>query len=224
MVLRDRRLWLGLIVAVVLAFVSYKVVLGLNRSNPGHPVSDQSTLTVGPVASTTTGSSIPAGDVAVPPVLGERLSQAKVQLTAAGLANVKTEDATGQNRIVIDDNNWIVDGQSPAVGTVVDTHTQIVLKVRKPTDAHSPQPAPFGTIPDVVCANYQDAQDALRKSGFFLLTATDGTGQHRLVLLDRDWVVTAQSAPAGTRPSLTTHITLTVVKYGEPTNNPNCQS
>lgn len=224
MVLRDKRLWLGLTVAVVLAFVSYAVVSGLNRGNPGRTVSDQSTITGSPVASATTTSPIPDGYVTIPAVINERLSQAKAQLTLLGLTNVTTQDATGQNRIVLDDNNWVVDSQSPEVGAVVDPHTQIVLRVRKPTDSHSPQPTAFGVVPNVVCANLQDAQDALRHSGFFVLTSKDGTGRGRLVILDRDWVVTAQSVAAGSKPSVTTHIELTVVKYGEPTNNPNCQS
>jgi hypothetical protein len=224
MVLRDKRLWLGLIVAVVLAFVSYKVVLGLNKSNTTHTVSDQSTITPSSPVSTSTTPPIPFGDVAVPSVLNQRLAQAKAQLTLVGLTNVKVEDGTGQNRIVINDNDWIVDGESPAVDTPVDPHTQIVLKVHKPTDAHKPANTGFGTIPDVVCANYQDAENALHHSGYFLITGSDGTGQGRNVILDLDWVVVGQSAPAGSRPSITTHITLTVVKYGEPSTNPNCQT
>jgi beta-lactam-binding protein with PASTA domain len=229
MVLRDKRVWWGVVVAVILAFVSYSVVSGLGK-DPGKDVSQQSLKTGEPVGSTTTtplpagSSAVPAGQATIPAVVGERLNQAREKLTALGLTNVKTEDVTGQNRVVLDDNNWIVEVQDPAAETVVDTHTQIVLKVRKPSDAHSPQSTPFGTVPDVVCANLQDAQDALRSSGFLVLTSSDGSGRKRAVLLDRNWVVIAQSAEPGSRPSLTTHIVLTVVKYGEPTKDSDCET
>jgi hypothetical protein len=36
--------------------------------------------------------------------------------------------------------------------------------------------------------------------------------------------VTKQSVSPGSRPGLLTHIVLTAVKYGEPTDNPNCES
>jgi hypothetical protein len=226
MVLRDKRLWFGVIAAVILAFVSYAVVADLNRSGPGHPVSDTSTSTAAndPTTGSTSTTPPPAGEAVIPVVVGERLSEAKAQLTVAGLTNIKSVDSTGQNRIILDDNNWIVEVQSPNADTTVDTHTQIILKARKPTDEHSPQATPFGTVPDVVCANLQDAQDALRSSGFLILTTSDGTGQGRIAVFDRNWVVTKQSVSPGSRPGLLTHIVLTAVKYGEPTDNPNCES
>jgi hypothetical protein len=228
MLLRDKRLWFGVIAAVVLAFVSYAVVADLNRANPGHPVSNNSTSA--PADDPTTGASStattapPPGEAVIPLVVGERLSEAKAQLSAVGLTNIKSLDSTGQNRIILDDNNWIVEVQSPNPDATVDTHTQIVLKARKPTDEHSPQGTAFGTVPNVVCANLQDAENALHLSGFLVLTTTDGTGQGRIAVLDANWVVTKQSVAAGSRPGLLTHIELTAVKYGEPTGNPDCQS
>jgi beta-lactam-binding protein with PASTA domain len=230
MLLRDKRLWWGLIAAVILAFVSYAVVTDISHGGPGANVSDNATITSTPAgddtaSATPTGPPPPLpGEATVPAVIGERLSQAKAQLTLAGLTNIKAVDATPQNRIILDDNNWIVEVQSPAADTNVDLHTQIVLQARKPTDEHSPQAAPLGTVPDVVCANLQDAQNALRLSGFLLLTTSDGTGQGRIAVFDRNWVVTKQSVAAGSRPSLLTHIVLTAVKYGEPTDNPDCQT
>jgi hypothetical protein len=79
-----------------------------------------------------------------------------------------------------------------------------------------------GTVPNVVCAELQDAQDALRAAHFFVLTSKDASGQGRMALVDRDWVVIAQSVRAGTSPGLTTHIELTVVKYGEPSGGSGC--
>jgi hypothetical protein len=222
MLLRDKRLWLGLAIAVVLAFVSYAVVVHLNT--PGRPVADSSSLPAAPPPTTTTAPHIPPGDALIPPVVGERLPQAKAQLTLAGLSNVSVQDASGQNRIVLEDNNWIVDSQSPQVGIVVDGHTQIVLKVRKPTDSHIPPSVPFGTIPDVVCASLENAYNALHASGFLVTTASDATGAGRSTLLDRNWVVLGQSAAPNSRPSVFTHITLSVVMYGEPTGDTGCQS
>jgi beta-lactam-binding protein with PASTA domain len=222
MVLRDKRVWWGAVAALLLAFVSYSVVSGLTRKTSN--VAQQTTMTGSPQTSTTRPHTVPDGDVTIPAVVGDRLSQAKAKLSAVGLSNVHAQDATGKNRIVLNDSNWIVEVQSPAADTPVDPRTEIILKVRKPTDAHSPQSTPFGTVPDVVCANLQDAQNALRGAGFFVLTSKDGTGRGRTAIFDRNWVVTAQSVKPGTRPSLTTHVELTVVKYGEPTNNPDCQS
>jgi hypothetical protein len=224
MVLRDKRLWWGVIAAVILAFVSYAIVSDLNRGTPGQPVSDSSTSPPTDDATTTRPPLLP-GEAVVPSVVGQRLNQAKARLSAAGLTNIKAVDATAQNRIILDDNNWIVEVQSPAADTtVVDQRAQIILKARKPTDAHSPQPTPFGTVPDVACANLQDAQNALHGSGFLIVTTTDGTGQGRVAVLDGNWVVTKQSVAAYSRPGLLTHIVLTVVKYGEPTDNPDCET
>ncbi len=227
MLLRDKRVWLGVVVAVVLAFVSYYVVSNLG-TDPNKKVAEQSLDTPSPAGSNSPlpsdQANVPAGSVRMPVVIGQRLNQARVNLTGLGLTNIKLVDVTGQNRPVIDEQNWVVDVQEPSPDVVIDTHTQVTLKVRKPTDEHSPQKTGFGVVPDVVCANLQDAQDALRESGFLILTSTDGSGQGRLVVIDRNWVVTAQSAPAGSKPGVTTHITLTVVKYGEPTNNPACSS
>ena len=52
----------------------------------------------------------------------------------------------------------------------------------------------------------------------------DGGGQGRMQILDRDWVVIAQSVPAGSKPRLSQRIVLTSVKYGEPTGSSGCKS
>jgi hypothetical protein len=230
MVLRDKRLWFGLVLALVIGVVSYSVVSGIGKDKPGTDVAQQLAITPsdGGTPSATpdpTGSStVPPGDVLVPDLVGQRLTDAKAALAGKGFTTVKAADASSQNRLILDDQNWVVEEQHPGAGVAVDPHAQITLNVRKPTDAHSPSRTDFGVVPNVVCANLQDAQNALRLSGFLLLTSTDGTGKGRVALVDRNWVVTRQSAAANSSPGLTTHITLTVVKYGEPTGNPTCQS
>jgi hypothetical protein len=75
MVLRDKRLWFGVIAAVILAFVSYAVVADLNRSGPGHPVSDTSTSTAAndPTTGSTSTTPPPAGEAVIPVVVGDRM-------------------------------------------------------------------------------------------------------------------------------------------------------
>jgi beta-lactam-binding protein with PASTA domain len=160
----------------------------------------------------------------VPDLRGHRLPDALAQLKAAGYRTVHAVDATSQNRVILEETNWVVDSQDPAPGTAASADSSIVLRVKKNTDDSTPGPATLGVVPNVVCAELQAAQDALRASGFLLITSTDGTGQGRLAVLDRNWVVIGQSAAPGTKPGLTTHIELTIVKYGEPTGSSGCKS
>ncbi len=76
----------------------------------------------------------------------------------------------------------------------------------------------------MTCMNLQDAQNTLQSAGFFNLASMDGLGQGRQQILDRDWLVTKQSAAAGSRPKLLTRIVLTAVKYGESTGASGCRS
>ena len=70
-------------------------------------------------------------------------------------------------------------------------------------------------VPDVVGLNHQLAQDTLQASGFYLLLEEDATGEGRMLLYDRNWVVVSQSVPAGTSAATTTTITLYSKKIGE---------
>jgi len=164
------------------------------------------------------------GKLTMPNLVGQRLPAAEGKLSGLGISGVSTEDGTGRDRVVVDEANWVVTGQTPKAGAPVTTGAKVTLLVGRPTDAYHPGPLHFGTVPGVVCMNLQDAQDALRKSGFLDLRSTDGSGQGRFQVLDRDWLVTAQSVKAGTSPGLLTRIVLTVVKYGEPTGSSGCPS
>jgi ABC-type phosphate transport system substrate-binding protein len=84
-------------------------------SQGGSPASGPST------AAATTASSVPppAVLVAVPAVVGKRLVEATSVLTAAGFTTVKPVDATGQDRVVVNPQNWIVRTQEPVAGTRV---------------------------------------------------------------------------------------------------------
>lgn len=163
-------------------------------------------------------------DHTVPNVVGVRFSAAETALHKAGLYRVLGVDDTNRGRTVLNSENWIVDSQSPAAGTKIAVTTEVKLKVRRPTDTSSTPKATKGTVPDVVCANLQDAQDTLRGDDFYNLGSTDGTGNGRMQILDRDWLVIKQSVPPGSKPGLLKRIVLTVVKYGESTGSSGCKS
>jgi hypothetical protein len=196
-------------------------VLALGLSSACHPVLPTTASSSHPPAVAATGKS--ATGNAVPNVVGQRLSDAERALASAGYRSVKPIDDTGRNRLVIDPQNWTVDAQAPAAGTGAATGTTITLKVRRPSDAATPTTT-LGVVPNVTCMNLQDAQNTLQSAGFFNLASVDGLGQGRQQILDRDWLVTKQSAVAGSRPKLLTRIVLTAVKYGESTGGSGCRS
>ncbi|MFC9975785.1 PASTA domain-containing protein [Spirillospora sp. NPDC127200] len=88
------------------------------------------------------------------------------------------------------------------------------------TPATTPAPTKPATptkarVPRVVGQNHQAAQNAMQAAGFFMLTEKDATGQGRMLLWDRNWVVVRQSPRAGTKVSTDTKITLYSKKIGE---------
>lgn len=197
----------GRVYAVAMAVVGLAVLTGCDRIENG-------------VTSAVPGSS---AAVIVPNVVGERLSDAERDLRAAGLPRISPVDDTGRGRTVIDPTNWVVDGQIPPAGAHTTGQTSVTLRVRRPSDGASASTR-LGVVPNVVCMNLQDAQNAMQRSGFFNLGSADGGGQGRMQILDRDWVVIAQSVRAGSKPKLTQRIVLTSVKYGEPTGSSGCKS
>jgi hypothetical protein len=68
-------------------------------------------------------------------------------------------------------------------------------------------------VPDVSGMNHQDAQNAMQRAGLYNLREVDGTGQGRALVIDRNWVQTAQDPPPGTEVAPDAVITLTAVKY-----------
>lgn len=161
--------------------------------------------------------------IAVPDVVGKRLSQARAILEGAGLSNIGTTDATGKGRVVIEPNNWMVKVQRPPAGSKVGRTEKVALEVGKPTDGVGPKTVTTGVMPDVVCMELQAAQDTLQEAGFYLLSSKDALGD-RHQILDRDWVVIGQSSAPGKITLPLAKITLTVVKYGEPTGDSGCKS
>lgn len=85
-----------------------------------------------------------------------------------------------------------------------------------PTPKPEPEPQSAGiTVPNVVGQNHQYAQDTMQAAGLYGLQEQDCTGQGRLLLWDRNWVVVKQDPPAGTTVDENTTITLCSKKQGE---------
>ena len=211
---------IGIAVAAMVGLVIGYVVI-TNLSREGEPTVPETKVGALTTTSAKPATSTPNGPV-VPDVLGQRLPAAEDALKQRGFTKVQTRDASPENRVILEKDNWIVEAQTPAGGSSTPLDTVVVLHVRKNTDAAQPSPAPEGVMPGVVCAELQAAQDALRKSGYFLITYKDGTGQGRMPLVDRNWVVIGQSEAPGTKPSATTKVELTVVKHGEDTGATGC--
>lgn len=161
--------------------------------------------------------------ITVPDVRGKRLSEARAILEGTGLSTIAATDATGKGRVVIEPNNWMVQAQHPQPGSSVARTEKIALDVGKPTDGVGPARVTTGVVPNVVCMELQAAQDKLQEAGFYLLSSKDALGD-RHQILDRDWVVIGQSATPDKVALPLTKITLTVVKYGEPTGDSGCKS
>jgi hypothetical protein len=161
---------------------------------------------------------------AAPNVVGDRLADAQDAFGAAGFTNVEAVDASSEGRIVINPQNWVVRGQTPAGGADASLTSRVTLKVIKPSDAAASDGGQVvrGVVPKVVCMDLQAAQDRLQEAGFTSLRSRDGSGQGRMQIIDRNWVVTAQSPAAGHRSPATTPVVLTSVKYGEPTGAAGC--
>ncbi|MCR6482744.1 PASTA domain-containing protein [Amycolatopsis sp. OK19-0408] len=68
-------------------------------------------------------------------------------------------------------------------------------------------------VPDVSGMNHQDAQNAMQRAGLYNLREVDGTGQGRALVMDRNWVQTAQDPAPGTEVQPDAVITLTAIKY-----------
>lgn len=67
----------------------------------------------------------------VPDVVGMNHQVAQDTMQAAGFYNLTEEDATGQDRMLIMDSNWVVVSQSPKGGAKAAEDTTIVLRSKK---------------------------------------------------------------------------------------------
>ncbi len=68
---------------------------------------------------------------------------------------------------------------------------------------------------NVVCMDLQLAQDTIQEAGVFFSRSDDATGQGRAQVLDRNWIVIAQTPDAGSTVGELEAV-LSVVKDTEP--------
>lgn len=230
-----RRLWLLGGLAFVLALMglgmgaALATVQGLPKTNPSNAAASSGTdpspaaPSESPSPSPSPEPSIPDGAFAIPDVAGQHLPDADKALKDAGFTNLVLQDASGQNRIVLDKNNWIVEATDPS-GYATSKTDKVILKVRKPTDGKGSKIFQKGVMPDVTCKDLQDAQDGLKRAGYRVIVAEDASGQKRSTFFPRDWIVIGQSQPVGATPTAYTKITLRVIKFGEPVGDSGCES
>ncbi|WP_375042019.1 PASTA domain-containing protein [Actinomadura sp. NTSP31] len=114
----------------------------------------------------------------------------------------------------------------PATSTAA-APAKTVTVTPTPSDTVTPgskaAPAPVKTrtepvrirVPNVVGHNHQQAQNEMQAHGLYMLAEKDATGQGRLLLWDRNWVVVRQTPRAGTLVKPTATITLYSKKIGE---------
>jgi beta-lactam-binding protein with PASTA domain len=86
---------------------------------------------------------------------------------------------------------------------------------RRTPSTNTPGTKTSGRLPDVTGMNLQAAQDMLQAQGFYVLDDQDATGQNRLQVFDRNWVVVRQTPAAGKRVPTTTKVVLYAKKRGE---------
>ncbi len=87
-----------------------------------------------------------------------------------------------------------------------------------PTSTPSVEGAASWTMPNLVGANLQDAQDAIQTltdNAIFFTKSHDATGAGRRQILDRDWKVCSQNVRPGTRITTDTAIDFGAAKVDE---------
>ena len=93
-----------------------------------------------------------------------------------------------------------VNSAAPETVTIVETQ-----EVGSPTEdsqtteaAANDDTSGLIEVPDVVGLDHQLAQDTMQAAGLYNLAEEDATGQGRMLLWDRNWVVVEQDPSAGT--------------------------
>ena len=113
---------------------------------------------------------------------------------------------------ILDPRAWKVCDQQPQAG--VKTSERVRLVAARNCRNFAVGDAP-GRMPDVVGMNLQAAQNKLQALKFLNLHSFDATGQGRLQVLDRGWVVVGQTPAAGTSVGSGRYIRLGVKRIGE---------
>jgi beta-lactam-binding protein with PASTA domain len=106
-------------------------------------------------------------------------------------------------------------GTSGTPGSVVTVTATTVTTVTVAPSTSTQPSAQAGVVPNVVGMNHQLAQDTMQAAGFYNLAEEDASGQGRLLINDRNWVVVTQQPAGGTHAAPDTKITLRSKKIGE---------
>lgn len=158
-----------------------------------------------------------AKTIAVPNLVGKGLQTAQDTSQAAGLYSLTSHDSLGQDRLQILDRDWQVCFQKPAPGSKVDATTKVDLGAVKLTETcpktDQKPPAQAGnTMPNYVGKGLSAARNSL--PGDASITAKDGSGQDRMILLESNWKVCSQDPEPGAAYS-GQPVTFTAVKTDE---------
>jgi beta-lactam-binding protein with PASTA domain len=103
------------------------------------------------------------------------------------------EDSAPETVTVVETEQ--IEDPPPETVTVMETETVPDIEVE---EGDGSDPAGNIVVPDVVGMDHQLAQDTMQAAGLYNLAEEDATGQDRMLLFDRNWVVVAQDPPAGT--------------------------
>jgi len=143
--------------------------------------------------------------------LGSCASPATPQAPAPpSIATVTMAATTVSPATVLESPVQVSTAHAPPTSTIVVTETA------QAGTAEAAGKAP-AIMPDVVCQNLQDAQDEIQRAGVFFSRSDDASGQGRAQLIDRNWIVVAQT-PAPGSPVGEAEAILSAVKIGEPNN------
>ena len=137
-----------------------------------------------------------------------RLLVAGLAAAAAMLIGCGTESSTSADEPTRTVVTVVKEVQAPAS----DKPAREVRAREKPV--RQPKAARI-SVPDVVGMGHQEAQNRLQAAGLYMLDEVDATGQGRMLLWDRNWVVVEQDPPAGTEVTEDDTITLASKKIGE---------
>jgi len=178
----------------------------------------------------------------MPDVESRRLDIALSDIKRAGFEE-DVEVVGGGTFGVVDESAWKVCKQEPSAGTTIGSAPRLMVdrscddgdsdkaadesepqddntadtkkKVRTKPKVEKPAPVETFTMPALVGANLQDAQDMLQALDSFLLTQTDATGMERFQVLDSGWKVCGQRPRAGAEVPVEKMVELFVVKLHE---------
>lgn len=104
----------------------------------------------------------------------------------------------------------------PTPKTTVTATATATATIQTTPETEETEEAPAkASLPDLTGESHQTAQDTAQSLGFFSLVEEDATGQGRVLVWDRNWMVCDQSPEPGSYSTDTT-VTLYSVKTDEP--------